>query len=263
MDRNLALELVRVTEAAALSAARQMGLGDEITAERSAVTAMRKVFDSLDVHGEIVIGRGQSDDGGSLEPGSTVGSGDGPSIHLAVDALEGSAPCASGRNNALSCIAAGDPGSLMAVPEVYMDKIAVGPEAAGQIDLAATRTENLHRIASALGKEVQHLTVAILDRPRHKELIEEVRANDARIRLLLDGDLAGAIAAALPDSGVDVLMGVGGAPEGVLAAAALRCIGGQMQGRLLFRNDDERARAHKWGVEDLNRVYGLEDMAKG
>jgi len=263
MDRNLALEVVRVTEAAALSAATLMGRGDEKAADQAAVDAMRRALNGLAIEGTVVIGEGERDEAPMLFIGEKVGSG-GPKVDIALDPLEGTTITAKGGHNALAVVAMAAEGGFLNAPDVYMDKIAVGvglPE--GVVDLDAKPEQNLRELAKARKVEVSDIVACILDRPRHAELIARVRAAGARIMLISDGDVSGVIATSRPDSGVDIYLGSGGAPEGVLAAAALRCIGGQMQGRLLFRNDDERARAKKWGVTDLNRKYGMLDMAKG
>jgi fructose-1,6-bisphosphatase II / sedoheptulose-1,7-bisphosphatase len=264
LERNLALETVRVTEAAALSASRLMGRGDEKAADQAAVDAMRKALNSLNINGTVVIGEGERDEAPMLYIGEKVGSGEGPKIDIALDPLEGTTITAKGGANALAVIAMAEAGNFLNAPDVYMDKIAVGPGLPeGVVDLDETTEKNLKNVAKARGCDVSDLLVCILDRPRHSELIAKVRASGARIMLITDGDVSGVIATAQPDSGVDIYMGSGGAPEGVLAAAALRCIGGQMQGRLLFRNDDERGRARKLGITDLNRKYSMLDMAKG
>jgi len=264
MDRNLALEAVRVTEFAAIAASRLMGRGDEKAADQAAVDAMRRALNSLDIDGTVVIGEGERDEAPMLYIGEKVGTGNGPKIDIALDPLEGTTITAKGAANALAVIAMAEDGGFLNAPDVYMDKLAVGPDLpAGVVDLDKSPTANLNDLAAAKGVKVEDLVACILDRPRHKELIDEVRAAGARIMLISDGDVSGVIATTNPESGVDVYMGSGGAPEGVLAAAALRCIGGQFQGRLLFRNDDERARAHKWGVTDLNRKYDLGELASG
>src|SRR5690349_15601126 len=263
MDRNLALEAARVTEAAALAASRLMGRGDEKAADQAAVDAMRRALNGLAIDGTVVIGEGERDEAPMLYIGEKVGAG-GPPIDIALDPLEGTTITAKGGPNALAVIAMADAGGFLHAPDVYMDKIAVGgglPE--GLVDLDASPAENLKSLAKAKKAEVSDLVVCILDRPRHAELIKKVREAGARIMLISDGDVSGVIATSLPDSGVDLYVGSGGAPEGVLAAAALRCIGGFMQGRLLFRNDDERGRATKLGIKDFNRKYGLQDLAKG
>lgn len=263
MDRNYALEFVRVTEMAAIESARLMGRGDEKQADQAAVTAMRKMFNSIDFDGRVVIGEGERDEAPMLYIGEKVGNGKGARLDLALDPLEGTTICANGGNNSISVIAIADEGHFLHAPDTYMEKIAVGPEAADAIDLSNTPTQNLKEIAKAKKTLVENLTVVILDRPRHADLIAEVRRAGARIWLIGDGDVSAAISACMPNSGVDVLMGTGGAPEGVIAAAAIRCIGGNMQGRLKFRNEDEKARATKMGIGDLNKVWQLEEMAKG
>jgi fructose-1,6-bisphosphatase II / sedoheptulose-1,7-bisphosphatase len=264
MDRNLALEAVRVTEAAALSASRLMGRGDEKAADQAAVDAMRHALNALTIDGTVVIGEGERDEAPMLYIGEKVGTGQGPRIDIALDPLEGTTITAKGGANALAVIAMAEAGGFLNAPDVYMDKIAVGaglPE--GIVELDETPANNLKSLAKAKHAEVADLVVCILDRPRHSELIARVREAGARIMLISDGDVSGVIATSRPDSGVDLYVGSGGAPEGVLAAAALRCIGGQMQGRLIFRNDDEKGRARRIGIADFNRKYGLLDLAKG
>src|SRR6185295_16959331 len=238
MDRNFALEFVRVTEAAALESARLMGRGDEKAADYAAVDAMRRMLNSIHFDGTVVIGEGERDEAPMMYIGEKVGKGGAPKFALALDPLEGTTICARGGNNSLSVIAIAEEGNFLHAPDCYMQKIAVGPDAKGAIDLAASPSENLKNIAKAKKRYVEDLTVIILDRPRHSDLIAEVRKSGARIWLIGDGDVSAAIATCKPDSGVDVLMGSGGAPEGVIAAAALRCIGGDFQGQLLFRKDD-------------------------
>jgi fructose-1,6-bisphosphatase II / sedoheptulose-1,7-bisphosphatase len=263
MDRNLALEAVRVTEAAALAASRLMGRGDEKAADQAAVDAMRRALNDLPIEGTVVIGEGERDEAPMLYIGEKVGAG-GPRIDIALDPLEGTTITAKGGPNALAVIAMAEAGGFLNAPDTYMDKISVGPGLPeGVVDLDATPAENLKNIARAKGMDISDVVVCILDRPRHSELISKVRATGARIMLISDGDVSGVIATAKPGSGVDIYMGSGGAPEGVLAAAALRCIGGYMQGRLIFRNDDEKARARRLGVTDLGRKYGLTDLASG
>ena len=263
MDRNLALEAVRVTEAAALAASRLMGRGDEKAADQAAVDAMRRALNDLTIDGTVVIGEGERDEAPMLYIGERVGAG-GPKIDIALDPLEGTTITAKGGSNALAVIAMAEEGGFLHAPDVYMDKIAVGadlPE--GVVDLDRSPADNLAALAGAKGVAVADLVVCILDRPRHEDLIGAVRDAGSRIQLIQDGDVSGVIATSRPDSGIDIYMGSGGAPEGVLAAAALRCIGGQFQGRLLFRNDDERARAQRIGIEDLNRKYDLLELASG
>ena len=264
MGRNLALEAVRVTEAAALSASLLMGRGDEKLADQAAVDAMRQAFNTLDIDGTVVIGEGERDEAPMLYIGEKVGSGNGPKVDIALDPLEGTTITAKGGPNALAVLAFAEEGGFLNAPDVYMDKIAVGGGLpADLVDLDETPLTNLKNLAKAKDVDVSDLVVCILDRPRHQELIAQVRSAGARIMLITDGDVSGVIATSQPDAGVDMYVGSGGAPEGVLAAAALRCIGGQIQGRLLFRNDDEKARAAKWGVTDLNRKYSTTDLAKG
>jgi fructose-1,6-bisphosphatase II len=265
MDRNLALEGVRITEAAALASARLMGRGDRHAADRAATEAMRGAFNDLDLAGEVVIGEGERDEAPMLFIGERVGRGapGAPEIEIAVDPLEGTNLCATGAANAISVVAMGPKGSLLRAPDTYMEKIAVGPDARGAIDITLPAQANLRAVADALGKYVEDLTVVILDRPRHEKLIREVREAGARIKLIGDGDVSAAINACLPDTGVDMLMGIGGAPEGVISAAALRCVGGDMQGRLLYRNEAERERARAMGIADGEKIFGIEDMARG
>ncbi|MCE2509868.1 MAG: class II fructose-bisphosphatase [Alphaproteobacteria bacterium] len=264
MERNLALEVVRVTEAAALSASLLMGRGDEQAADQAAVDAMRAALNSLTIDGTVVIGEGERDEAPMLYIGEKVGLGKGPKVDIALDPLEGTTITAKGGQNALAVIAMAEDGGFLNAPDVYMDKIAVGRGLPGGIvDLDASPAENLKALAKAKGSDVSDLVVCVLDRPRHHELIAGIREAGARIMLISDGDVSGVIATTLPDSGVDIYMGIGGAPEGVLAAAALCCIGGQMQGRLQFRNDDERGRAKHCGITDFNRKYSLSEMANG
>jgi len=263
LDRNLALELVRVTEAAALSASLLMGRGDEKAADQAAVDAMRNALNALHIDGTVVIGEGERDEAPMLYIGEKVGAG-GPAMDIALDPLEGTTITAKGGPNALAVVALAEKGGFLNAPDVYMDKIAIGGGLpADVVDLDATPAENLQALAKVKGVDVSDVVACILDRPRHEELIARVREAGARIMLISDGDVSGVIATAEPGSGVDIYMGSGGAPEGVLAAAALRCLGGFIQGRLLFRNEDEKARAAKWGVRDLSRKYGMDDMAKG
>ncbi len=266
MDRNLALEAVRVTEAAALSASLLMGRGDEKLADQAAVDAMRQALNTLYIDGTVVIGEGERDEAPMLYIGEKVGAGigSGPKVDIALDPLEGTTICATGGPNSLAVIAMAEEGGFLNAPDVYMDKIAVGAGLPDNIvDLDETPANNLKALAKAKGTEIEELLVCILNRPRHAELIARVREAGARIMLINDGDVSGVIATSQAGTGVDMYVGSGGAPEGVLAAAALRCIGGQFQGRLLFRNDDERARAAKWGVTDLDKKYSLHELARG
>lgn len=263
-ERNLALEAVRVTEAAALAASKWMGRGDEKAADQAAVDAMREALNGLDIQGTVVIGEGERDEAPMLFIGEEVGQGNGPAMDIALDPLEGTTITAKGGNNAMAVIAMAEKGNFLNSPDVYMDKIGVGgglPD--GIVDLDNSPTDNLAAVAEAKGKSINDTVVCILDRPRHAELIRAVRESGARIQLISDGDVSGVIATAQPGSGIDIYIGSGGAPEGVLAAAALRCIGGQFQGRLLFRNDDERQRAVNCGIKDFDRKYDLLELAKG
>ena len=263
-DRNLTLDAVRVTEAAAVAAAKLLGRGDEKAADQAAVDAMRTALNALDIDGKVVIGEGERDEAPMLYIGEKVGRGTGPAIDIALDPLEGTTLTAKASSNALAVLAFAESGNFLHAPDVYMDKIAVGgglPESV--VDLDRTPAENMKSLAKAKGVKVEDLTACILDRPRHSELIAAVRATGARIKLITDGDVAGVIATTDPETGVDIYIGSGGAPEGVLAAAALRCIGGHMQGRLLFRNEDEKGRARRIGLTDFDRKYGLLDLASG
>jgi fructose-1,6-bisphosphatase class II len=263
MNRNLAMEFVRVTEMAAIASARLMGRGDEKAADQAAVDAMRAMLDSIECDATVVIGEGERDEAPMLYIGEKVGSGNGPKLEIALDPLEGTTICAIGGPNSISVMAIGEAGCLLHAPDTYMLKIAAGKEARGKLDIRQTPTENLKRLADIKKCRVQDLTAIILDRPRHKELIEEVRSAGARINLIGDGDVAAAIATAHPNSGVDILFGIGGAPEGVIAAAALQCLGGEFQGILKPRNPGELERALKMGIDDINRVFKIDELAKG
>ena len=265
MDRNLALEFVRVTEAAALACGMWVGKGDRHGADQAACDAMRKTLNGLDISGTIVIGEGERDEAPMLFIGEEVGKGSGAQVEIAVDPLEGTNLCANGLANAISVLAAATVGEgrLMHAPDCYMDKLVVGEEARGAIDITKPPEENLRSIANRLGKDVNELTVGVLDRPRHEKLIQQIRDAGARIRLITDGDITLAIAAIDPLTGIDALMGVGGAPEGVITAAAVRCVGGDMQARLVFRNDSDRERAERMGDGDIDRVFTTEDLASG
>lgn len=263
MERNLALEVVRVTEAAALSSARWMGLGNEKAARQGAADAMRKALEAVPFSGTIVIGEGERDEAPMLFAGERIGGGQGPELDVALTPLEGRVSVAEGRANAMSIVAIAEKGGLLKVPDTYMEKIAVGPKAKGAVDIGLSPGENLQNIADAMKYYVEDLTVVILDRPRHTELIKSVREVGARIKLIQAGDVSAAIATGFPGTGVDVLMGIGGAPEGVLAAAALRCLGGDFQGRLKPRNDHEVERARRMGIKDVDRAYRIGDFAKG
>jgi len=266
LDRVLVMEMVRVTEAAAIAASSLIGRGDEKAADAAAVEAMRKAFDKLYMDGTVVIGEGERDEAPMLYIGEKVGGapGKGPRIDIALDPLEGTTITAKAGPNALAVLAAAEEGNLLNAPDTYMDKIAVGPGyPKGVIDLAKSPTENVQAVAEAKGVKPSEIIVCVLDRPRHAGLIAELRALGCGVVLIGDGDVAGVIAVADEDTTIDMYMGQGGAPEGVLAAAALRCVGGQFNGRLVFRNEDEKARARKWGIDDLDRIYQLEDLAKG
>jgi fructose-1,6-bisphosphatase II / sedoheptulose-1,7-bisphosphatase len=258
--------MVRVTEAAAISAAKLIGRGDEKAADAAAVEAMRAALNELPMDGTVVIGEGERDEAPMLYIGEKVGSaqGTGPKIDIALDPLEGTTITAKAGPNALAVLAVAEEGNLLNAPDVYMDKIAVGPGYPPNIiDLNKSATENVNAVAAAKGVAPGDLIICVLDRPRHEALIAELRSLGCGVMLIPDGDVAGVIATTNPDTTVDMYMGSGGAPEGVLAAAALRCVGGQFKGRLLFRNDDERSRARKWGIEDLDKVYDLMELAKG
>lgn len=264
MERNLALEFVRVTEAAAIASARLMGRGDRNAADQAAVDAMRKLLNSMNISGRVVIGEGERDEAPMLYIGEEVGNGAGTEVDLALDPLEGTNLCATGAPNSIAVIAIADKGNFLHAPDTYMDKIAVGPEGKGLIDIRKTPTENLQILADAKKCKVSDLTAVILERSRHEALIREVRESGARIKLITDGDVSGAISTCFADeTGVDILFGIGGAPEGVIAAAALRCVGGDMQGQLKFRNEEEKVRAQKMGVADFDRIYSITDLAAG
>jgi fructose-1,6-bisphosphatase II len=265
MDRNLALEFVRITEAAALASSKWMGRGDEKAADQAAVDAMRNAFNSVRISGTVVIGEGERDEAPMLYIGEQVGLGgdDAPEIDIALDPLEGTTICATGGVGAISVIAVAEKGCFLHAPDTYMDKIACGPEARGKIDLDAPVEDNIRNVARALGKDISEVTVVIMNRPRHDDLIRKVRTLGARIQLIGDGDVSAAVATATGDSGIDMLIGIGGAPEGVISAAAMKCLGGDFQGRLKFRNDGERARATKMGLKDLDKKFTLDELAKG
>ena len=266
LDRVLVLEMVRVTEAAAIGASRLIGRGDEKAADAAAVEAMRAALNELAMDGTVVIGEGERDEAPMLFIGEKVGSaqGTGPKIDIALDPLEGTTITAKAGPNALAVLAVAEEGNLLNAPDVYMDKLAVGPGyPEGIIDLAKSPTENVRAVAAAKGVEPSEIIVCVLDRPRHAELIAELRGLGCGVVLIGDGDVAGVIAVTNPETTIDLYMGSGGAPEGVLAAAALRCVGGQFNGRLLFRNEDEKARARKWGIENLDKIYTRDELAKG
>ena len=266
LDRVLVLEMVRVTEAAAIAASKLIGRGDEKAADAAAVEAMRAALNELPFDGTVVIGEGERDEAPMLYIGEKVGSaqGSGPKIDIALDPLEGTTITAKAGPNALAVLAIAESGCLLNAPDTYMEKLAVGPGyPEGTIDLTRSVSDNIRSIARAKGVEPADIVACVLDRERHAAIIAELRALGCGVQLIPDGDVAGVIATADPDTSIDVYIGTGGAPEGVLAAAALRCVGGQLQGRLVFRNDDEVARARRWGIEDLEKVYTLDEMAKG
>lgn len=265
MDRNLALEFVRITEAAALACAQWTGHGDEKAADKAAVDAMRRAFDSVNIDGTVVIGEGERDEAPMLYIGEKVGNKgpQAPAIDIALDPLEGTTICATGGVGSISVIAAAERGNFLHAPDTYMDKIACGPQAKGVIDIDKTPTENIHNVAEALKKPVGDVTVVILNRPRHENLIAEVRKTGARVHLIGDGDVSAAIATGWLDTGIDLLIGIGGAPEGVISAAAMQCLGGDFQGRLKFRNEEEKERALRMGVKDLTKKYTVDELAAG
>lgn len=264
MDRNMALEFVRVTEAAALGAAKWTGLGKSNEADQAAVDFMRKSFSSISFEGTVVIGEGERDEAPMLYIGEKIGKGHGPKLDIAIDPLEGTTLTAQGRPNAISVVAAAPEGCFLNAPDTYMKKIAVGPDAVGVIDINAPIKDNLKAVAKKLGRDIKSLKVVILDRTRHAEIIREVREIGARISLIQDGDVAAAVATAFSrEADIDILVGIGGAPEGVLAAAALRCLGGDMQGQLKPRNDEEVRRAHKMGIKNMDKVFTIDELAQG
>ncbi len=265
MDRNLALEFVRITEAAALASSKFMGRGDEKAADQAAVDAMRKAFNSVRVFGTVVIGEGERDEAPMLYIGEKVGVGTAsdPHVDIALDPLEGTTICATGGVGAISVIAVAESGHFLHAPDTYMQKIAVGPEAKGIIDIQAPVEDNVRNLAKALGKDIGELTVVVLDRPRHIELIAKIRSLGARIQLIGDGDVSAGVATSWGDSGIDLLIGTGGAPEGVITAAAMKCLGGDFQGRLIFNKEEEKVRARKMGIEDLDRCYQRDELARG
>lgn len=263
MDRNLALEFVRVTEAGAIAAAKWIGKGDAKAADGAAVDEMRDRFSYVDFKGEVVIGEGKKDEAPELFIGEKLGTGKGLEIDIAVDPLECTDSVANGRPNAISVIATGAKGTLFHAPDMYMEKIACGPTAKGKISLSATATENIERVARALGKPADELVVMVMDRPRHEQLILEIRATGARVRLITDGDVAGAIAPSIADSGIDLLMGIGASAEGVLASAAIKCLGGDFQARLAPKNDEQIKELKEMGITDYTKILTLDDLAKG
>ncbi|WP_063559259.1 MULTISPECIES: class II fructose-bisphosphatase [unclassified Sutcliffiella] len=263
MERSLSMELIRVTEAAALSSARWMGRGDKESADGAATSAMRDVFDTVPMKGTVVIGEGEMDEAPMLYIGEKLGTGYGPRVDVAVDPLEGTSIVASGGWNALAVLAIADHGNLLHAPDMYMDKIAVGPAAVGKIDINASVTDNLRAVAEAKNKDIEDVVAVILNRPRHEKIIAELREAGARIKLIDDGDVAAAINTAFDHTGVDILFGSGGAPEGVIAAVALKCLGGEIQGKLLPQNEEELIRCRKMGIEDIDAVLRMEDLVRG
>ncbi|MDW7673118.1 MAG: class II fructose-bisphosphatase [Bacillota bacterium] len=263
MERELALEFARVTEAAALASARWMGKGDKIAADDAATNAMRAVFDTIQMNGTVVIGEGEMDEAPMLYIGERLGTGSPPELDVAVDPLEGTNIIAKGLNGAIAVVAVAQKGCLLHAPDMYMNKIAVGPKAAGKIDILAPVADNLKIVAACNKKNVADLTVVILDRPRHNNIIAECRKLGARIKLISDGDVSPAVAAAIPGSGIDLVLGIGGAPEGVIAAAALKCLGGEMQGILWPEDEEDKARAAKLGITDIHKVLKMDDLVKG
>jgi len=263
MERELSLEFVRVTEAAAIAAARWMGRGDKEAADGAAVDAMRAVFDSVHIDGQVVIGEGEMDEAPMLFIGEKVGTGQPPMVDIAVDPLEGTNLVARGLPGAIAVVAVAEKGCLLNAPDMYMEKIAVGPQAAGCIDIDASVYENLSNVANAQGSKIRDLTVVLLDRPRHAQMMEDVRKAGARIKLISDGDVAAAIATAVEGTGVDMLLGIGGAPEGVLAAAALRCLGGELQGRLAPSDEEQVRRIHEMGIKEVYQVLKMDDLVRG
>lgn len=262
MIRELTMEFARVTEAAAIAAARWMGRGDKEAADGAAVVAMRAVFSTVQIDGTVVIGEGEMDEAPMLFIGEKVGAGVDPKVDIAVDPVEGTNNVARGLTNTIAVVAAAETGGFLHAPDMYMDKIAVGPKAKGKIHLDAPVTDNLKAVAKAMDKDIADLTVVILNRPRHDKIIKEVRAAGARIQLIHDGDVAPAVASAMGGTGVDILLGIGGAPEGVLAAAALKCLGGEMQGRLWPEDDEDIERAKKLGIGDIKRLLTMDDLVK-
>lgn len=263
MERELALEIVRVTEAAALAASRWMGTGKKNEADNAATTAMRAMFDSVNFKGTVVIGEGEMDEAPMLYIGERLGAGWGPKLDVAVDPLEGTSIVAKGLWNGLTVVAVAPEGTLLHAPDMYMEKIAVGPKARGKVHLDASVTENLHAVAKATNKEISDVVACLLDRPRHEAIIEEIRAAGARIKLISDGDVAAAINTCFEHTGVDIMFGSGGAPEGVLAAAAMKCLGGDLQGRLKPENDAEFDRCKQMGLKDPTQILMLDDLVKG
>lgn len=263
LDRNLALDIANVAEAAALASAEWVGRGQKDLADKAAVDAMRTMFDTLDIAGTVVIGEGEMDEAPMLYIGEKVGTGNGPAVDIAVDPLEGTNLCAKALPNSIAVLAVAPAGCLLHAPDMYMDKIAVGPRAAGKVSLDKSVHENLEIVAKTNGKRLQDVTVIVLDRPRHKEIIDEVRKAGARTRLISDGDVSAAILTAFPETGIDMMLGIGGAPEGVLAAAALKCVGGDFQGRLMPEDEAQHERCKAMGIDNIKQLLTMEDLVKG
>jgi fructose-1,6-bisphosphatase II len=263
MERSLSMELVRVTEAAALASGRWMGRGKKAEADEAATSAMRDVFDTIPMKGTVVIGEGEMDEAPMLYIGEKLGTGYGPRVDVAVDPLEGTNIVAAGGWNALAVLAVADNGNLLHAPDMYMEKIAVGPEAVGKVDIHASVIDNLRAVAKAKNKDIEDVVATVLNRSRHERIIDELREAGARIKLINDGDVAGAINTAFDNTGVDILFGSGGAPEGVLAAVALKCLGGELQGKLLPQSEEELKRCKEMGIEDVDRVLYMDDLVKG
>lgn len=263
MDRNLALELARVTEAAALDAGRWVGKGDKISADAAATEAMRRTLDNMDISGTVVIGEGEMDEAPMLYIGEKVGKGQDLKVDIAVDPLEGTTICSKGANGSIATIALAPEGGFLHAPDMYMHKLVTGPDGVGVVDIRNSADENIRLLAAAKKCQPQDLTVVVLDKPRHVELIDTIRKAGARCQMIPDGDVAAAIAASLDDTGIDMMIGTGGAPEGVLTAAAIKCLGGFMQGQLAFNNDEERSRAKQMGIDDFDRIYSTEELAQG
>lgn len=263
MERSLSMEVVRVTEAAAIASAKWLGRGLKIEADDAATSAMRTMFDTIPMHGTVVIGEGEMDEAPMLYIGEELGlRNGGPDVDIAVDPLEGTNIVAKGGNGALTVLAIADKGNLLNAPDMYMDKLAVGPEAAGKVDINASVTDNLHAVAKAKNKDISEVVAILLDRPRHQHIVDEIRAAGACIKFIQDGDVAAAVNTAFDETGVDIMFGLGGAPEGVIAAAALKCLGGDFQGKLVPEDDEQIERCKKMGL-DINKVYGLNDLVKG
>lgn len=263
MERSLSMELIRVTEAAALASARWMGRGKKEEADDAATSAMRDVFDTIPMKGTVVIGEGEMDEAPMLYIGEKLGTGYGPRVDVAVDPLEGTNIVAQGTWNALAVLAVADHGNLLHAPDMYMNKIAVGPEAVGKININASITENLQAVAKAKNKNIEDVVATVLDRERHQDIINEIRETGARIKLIPDGDVAAAINTAFDHTGVDILFGIGGAPEGVIAAVALKCLGGELQGKLMPQTEEELTRCKSMGIEDVDRVLYMNDLVAG